>query len=150
MRDGSARAQTLGTGDPMRGYAPARACFDELVDSQGAVRAHWDPFLRALAACDPAARSLRTERLNARVRETGIAHDLFSDPARAAQPWRIDLVPLIIAPEEWGFLEQALLQRARLFEALLADLYGPRRLLATGAIPHQLVFSDPEIGRAHV
>jgi uncharacterized circularly permuted ATP-grasp superfamily protein/uncharacterized alpha-E superfamily protein len=127
----------------MHGYAPARACFDELIDGEGAVRAHWDPFLRALTACDPAVRSLRTEQLNARVRETGIAHDLFSDPARAAQPWRIDLVPLLIAPEEWRFLERALLQRARLFEGLLADLYGPRRLLATGAIPHQLVFSDP-------
>ena len=36
------------------------------------------------------------EQLNARVRETGIAHDLFSDPASATQPWRIDLVPLIV------------------------------------------------------
>ena len=41
------------------------------------------------------------EQLNARVRETGIAYDLFSDPASATQPWRVDLVPLIIGAEEW-------------------------------------------------
>jgi uncharacterized circularly permuted ATP-grasp superfamily protein/uncharacterized alpha-E superfamily protein len=139
----SARAQTLESGGPLQGYTPAGGSFDELVDGDGAARAHWEPFVRALAALDPTVRALRTEQLNARVRETGIAHDLFSDPASAAQPWRIDLVPLIIAPEEWRFLEGALLQRARLFEALLADLYGPRRLLATGAIPDRLVFSDP-------
>ena len=77
------------------------------------------------------------------MRETGIAYDLFSDPASTVQPWRVDLVPLIFSPEEWRELERGLIQRARLFEAMLADLYGPQRLLATGAIPHQLVFSDP-------
>ena len=30
---------------------------------------------------------------------------------------------------------------------MLADLYGPQRLLASGAIPHQLVFSDPSFLR---
>ena len=65
--------------------------------ASGAVKPHWEPLLQALAALDPATRALRMEQLNARVRETGIAHDLFSDPASAAQPWRIDLVPLIIA-----------------------------------------------------
>jgi uncharacterized circularly permuted ATP-grasp superfamily protein/uncharacterized alpha-E superfamily protein len=127
----------------MWGYAPSPGCFDELVDGAGNLRVHWEPFVRALSALDPAVRALRSEQINARVRATGIAHDLFSDPSSNAQPWRIDLVPLIIAPEEWRALERALLQRARLFEALLADLYGPRRLLATGAIPHHLVFSDP-------
>jgi uncharacterized circularly permuted ATP-grasp superfamily protein/uncharacterized alpha-E superfamily protein len=140
---GSARAQTFADSDPVRGYAPAAGSFDELVDESGAIRQHWEPFLHALSALDPALRSLRTEQLNARVRETGIAHDLFSDPASAAQPWRIDLVPLIIAPAEWRRLERALLQRARLFAGVLEDLYGPQRLLTSGAIPHQLVFSDP-------
>ena len=56
-------------------------------------------------------------------------------------------MPLIIAPEEWRGLERALIQRARLFEGILADLYGPQRLLASGAIPHQLVFSDPSFLR---
>ena len=87
------------------------------------------------------------EQLNARVRETGIAYDLFSDPASTAQPWRVDLVPLILGAEEWRELERALIQRARLFEAILADLYGPQQLLASGAIPHQLVFSDPSFLR---
>ena len=42
---------------------------------------------------DPATRAQRIEQLNTRVRETGIAHDLFADPASTAQPWRVDLVP---------------------------------------------------------
>ena len=86
------------------------------------------------------------EQLNARVRETGIAYDLFSDPTSTTQPWRVDLVPLVIPANEWQGLERALVQRARLFEGA-ADLDGAQRLLASGAIPHQLVFSDPSFLR---
>ena len=68
-------------------------------------------------------------------------------PTSTTQPWRIDLVPLILGVEEWRALERALIQRARLFEAILADLYGPQQLLTSGAIPHQLVFSDPSFLR---
>src|SRR5262245_20392200 len=142
-----ARAAELRRGDLAKGYRAAAASFDELSDSSGALRPHWEPLLQALEALDPANRVRRMEQLNARVRETGIAYDLFSDPARATQPWRIDLVPLLIPANEWHRLERALLQRARLFENVLADLYGPQRLLSSGAIPHQLVFSDPSFLR---
>ena len=140
---GSARAAEFGNGDLTRGYTASVRGFDELMARSGAINSHWEPLLQALGALNPATRLLRMEQLNARVRETGIAHDLFADPASTAQPWRVDLVPLIIAPDEWHALERALVQRARLFEAVLADLYGPQRLLASGTIPHQLVFSDP-------
>ncbi len=133
--------------DLTRGYRALAGVFDELVDASGAVRRHWEPLLHELADLAPSTRAQRTEQLNARVRETGIAHDLFADPTSAAQPWRIDLVPLMVAPEEWRMLERALIQRARLFEGILADLYGPQRLLASGAIPPQLVFSDPSFLR---
>ncbi len=144
---GDAQAQTLGNGDLAQAYQPPAAGFDELMDRSGAVRPHWATLLRELSRLDQAKRSLRMEQLNARVRETGIAHDLFADPASVTQPWRVDLVPLVVAPSEWRFLERALVQRARLFEAILADLYGPQRLPASGAVPHQLVFSDPSFLR---
>ena len=143
----SAFATDIRNGGLTRGYRAASGGYDELVDSLGMIKPHWQPLLQALEALDPATRVLRMDQLNARVWETGIAHDLFSDPASTTQPWRVDLVPLIISAEEWHGLEAALLQRARLFEGILADLYGPQQLLASGAIPHELVFSDPSFLR---
>ena len=43
---------------------------------------------------------------------------------------------------EWRWLETALIQRARLFDALLTDLYGEQRLMREGAVPPELMFSD--------
>jgi uncharacterized circularly permuted ATP-grasp superfamily protein/uncharacterized alpha-E superfamily protein len=143
----NAHAAEIPNGELTAGYRPAPGGFDELVDGSGAIKPHWVPLLQSLEALEPVTRWRRMEQLNARVRETGIAYDLFSDPASTTQPWRVDLVPLIISAEEWRGLERALIQRARLFERLLADLYGPQRLLTSGTIPHQLVFSDPSFLR---
>ena len=93
----SSQAQVLSNGDLTAGYRPAVAGFDELMTPSGAIK-------RALAAVPRGAGSARPghpvarawSNLNTRVRETGIAYDLFSDPASTAQPWRVDLVPLII------------------------------------------------------
>jgi uncharacterized circularly permuted ATP-grasp superfamily protein/uncharacterized alpha-E superfamily protein len=41
--------------------------------------------------------------------------------------------------EEWQFLSQAVAQRARLMDRLLADLYGANRLLAEGLIPPAII-----------
>ena len=129
-------------------YAPEAGGFDELMGATGAVQPHWQPLLAALNALGPQARQERFERLNTRVRETGIAHDLFADDDDPAPPWRVDFMPLILPASEWRVLEAALIQRANLFEKIVADIYGPQQLMASGRIPPALVFSDPSFLRA--
>ena len=40
-------------------------------------------------------------------------------------------------------IEAAIIQRATLFNLILADLYGPQRLLREGLFPPELVFPNP-------
>ncbi|MBS0234190.1 MAG: circularly permuted type 2 ATP-grasp protein [Proteobacteria bacterium] len=117
--------------------------FDELLDGGGGLRDHWRLLLDGLQGLSGAERELRTARLARRVRETGIAYDIFADPHTSAQRWSLDLLPIVISADEWRWLERALMQRARLFDSLLNDLYGEQRLLREGLIPSELVFSDP-------
>ncbi len=119
------------------------AGYDELLDAAGAVRAHWQPLLDGLAEISDAERELRSGRLARRVRETGIAYDIFADPHSAPQRWTLDLAPVVISASEWRGLEKALIQRARLFDALLNDVYGEQHLLRQGLVPAELIFSDP-------
>jgi uncharacterized circularly permuted ATP-grasp superfamily protein/uncharacterized alpha-E superfamily protein len=117
--------------------------YDELMDASGQVRPHWSKLLAALAELSPAEQAHRADRLNRRVREMGIAHDIFADPTNPGKRWEVDLVPLVISGAEWRSLETALVQRARLFNAILADTYGAQRLLREGLIPPALVLADP-------
>jgi uncharacterized circularly permuted ATP-grasp superfamily protein/uncharacterized alpha-E superfamily protein len=59
-------------------------------------------------------------------------------------PWRLDPLPLILDDREWAGLEAALVQRAELLDAILADLYGARRLLSRRHIPAAAIFDHDE------
>jgi uncharacterized circularly permuted ATP-grasp superfamily protein/uncharacterized alpha-E superfamily protein len=130
--------------DSLANYASLRnGGYDELMDETGAVRPHWVKFLESLAELPPTEQTHRAERLIRRVREMGIAHDIFADPTQPGKRWEVDLVPLIFSSSEWRFLEAALVQRARLLNALLTDIYGAQLLMREGAVPPALVLSDP-------
>lgn len=129
--------------DPLTGYAAASGVYDEMAAPEGGVRPHWRPFIEGFGQFDHREPAVRAQKLRRLVRENGIAQDLFSKTAALDEPWRIDLVPLMFAPEEWAWLERALVQRARLFGSILGDLYGGQKLLSSGRIPPALIFSDP-------
>ena len=60
------------------------------------------------------------------------------------QPWRLDPLPLILDDHEWAGLEAGLVQRAELLDAILADLYGARRLLFRQHLPPEAIFDHDE------
>src|ERR1700674_5820477 len=70
-----------------------------------------------------------------RIRENGVTYNVYGDPLGMDRPWNLDAIPLMIPPSEWNQLEAGLIQRARLLNLILADLYGPQRLLRGGLIP---------------
>jgi uncharacterized circularly permuted ATP-grasp superfamily protein/uncharacterized alpha-E superfamily protein len=122
--------------------------YDEMLGQDGAPRRHWQSLLAGLNALSPGDRAQRAARLDRRVRETGIAYDIFADPRASSQQWQLDLLPIVISPGEWRWLEAALVQRAELFDAVLNDLYGDQTLLREGLIPPELIFSDSAYLRA--
>jgi len=128
--------------DPLADYGAGAGDYDEMVDRQGGIRPHWRPFVDGFKQLDQAGQNARAQKLRRLVRENGIAQDLFSRSAALDEPWKIDLVPLLLPPDEWRWLEQSLVQRARLFAGILDDIYGEQALLRSGKIPPALVLGD--------
>ena len=104
----------------------------------------WRPLVERLTADkahDAARRALElTRRL---IVENGVAYNVYSDPQGADRPWALDPLPLVLSQDEWREIEEGVVQRARVLDALLADLYGPQRLLAEGFVPPELPFGHP-------
>lgn len=117
--------------------------YDEALDATRAVRPHWASVLSAFDELGPDELALRIGRIDRRVRETGIAYDIFSHPKQPTQRWQLDLAPVVFSVADWQWLEQALIERARLLDALLADAYGNATLMRRGLFPPELVYSDP-------
>ena len=57
-------------------------------------------------------------------------------------------LPLVISSSDWDILESGLLQRSRLLDVVLTDLYGPRISVTSGVLPAQLLFAHPGYIRA--
>ncbi len=112
--------------------------------ADGARRPHWQKLLSGLDGLGPAEIRNRWEQALRLIHDNGITYNVYSESQdNLERPWPLDMMPQIMAGDEWARLEAAIQQRARLFNLILKDLYGPRRLLAENRLPPDLIFSHP-------
>lgn len=124
------------------GYRPEPGRPDEYLDPNGRPRGAWPRLLERLARlAEPEimARFVSAER---HIRDTGISFRIYGDQREHA--WPLGSLPLVIEAAEWRSLSAGLIQRAELMEAILADVYGPGRLVADGLLPAAVVAGSPE------
>jgi uncharacterized circularly permuted ATP-grasp superfamily protein/uncharacterized alpha-E superfamily protein len=129
------------------GYLQTSGVYDEMCEANGILRPHWDKFIRSLSSLGDLELARRWETAKHRIRENGVTYNVYGDPLGMDRPWNLDAIPLVIPPSEWSQLEAGLIQRARLLNLILADLYGSQRLLHGGLIPAALVFANPGFWR---
>ncbi|MDB6016975.1 MAG: hypothetical protein JWR19_1464 [Pedosphaera sp.] len=129
------------------GYSALPEIYDEMAAMPGALRPHWSKFVALLERLGREEVTLRWENARRIIREHGVTYNVYGDPQGMDRPWELDLVPLLIPPAEWAQIEAGLAQRARLFNLILADLYGPQRLVRQGDLPAALVYANPNFLR---
>lgn len=84
-----------------------------------------------------------TEFTRRMIVENGITYNVYADIKGRDRPWVLDPLPYLISSQEWGMIEAGVAQRARLLNAVLADLYGQQTLLSRGALPPEIPFGHP-------
>jgi uncharacterized circularly permuted ATP-grasp superfamily protein/uncharacterized alpha-E superfamily protein len=125
-------------------YASQMAAFDELCAPAGAeggpIRGHWKRLFgsfQQLGGEDLEARRQEARRL---FRENGVSYSAAGDGTPRERPFELDPVPYLVPAEAWARVDSGLNQRARLLDAILKDLYGPRHLIRGGMVPPELIF----------
>ncbi|HEY1981348.1 MAG TPA: circularly permuted type 2 ATP-grasp protein [Xanthobacteraceae bacterium] len=129
------------------GYRPLSGVFDEMMDGDGRVRAHWQAFLGMLAALGSDEINRRFAAADRYLRDSGVFYRVYEDAASIERPWPLSHVPLLIESGEWRQLQAGLVQRAELLEAVLKDCYGPGTLTRDGRLPAALIAGNPEFLR---
>lgn len=79
--------------------------------------------------------------------EAGLSFNAFQDVRGDRSGWRFDLAPLLIQQSDWNVLAGGAIQRARMIDAALADIYGPQTLIREGLLPASML-AAPEFIRA--
>ena len=117
--------------------------YDELCADGVTPRTHWADLINSLRAIGPEELGRRCMRAERRIRENGITYNIYNDPLGANRPWEIDIVPFLIAADEWRYIERGIIQRAKLLSLILEDLYGTQSLLRSGHFPAELLYANP-------
>ena len=134
-------------------HGPA-AGYDEFVDREGNVRPAWSELADAVAGRGRAGLDRLRSMVDSLIDNDGITYtevDASRDGdghALEPRPWSLDTLPIVVSAADWDAVETGLVQRSRLLDAVLADLYGPRNLLTEGILPPELVFAHPGYVRA--
>ena len=130
-----------------------RVGYDEFVDEAGNVRPAWTELAAAVGERGRAGLDRLRSVVHRLIDNDGITYtgvDAGCGSADADGTWRrnqvpgsLDPLPLLLSGADWEVLEAGLVQRSRLLDAVLADLYGSRRSLTSGVLPPELLFAHP-------
>jgi uncharacterized circularly permuted ATP-grasp superfamily protein/uncharacterized alpha-E superfamily protein len=91
--------------------------------------------------------SKRWQSVQQLIQSEGVTYNVGNLRDGGEYSWPMDPIPLVIDAKEWASIEQAAIQRATLFNAILFDLYGEQRLLQQRRLPSALVFANPHFLR---
>ncbi|OBF61307.1 hypothetical protein A5753_18935 [Mycobacterium sp. 852002-51971_SCH5477799-a] len=130
-------------------HGPASG-YDEFLDRDGNVRPAWGELADAMAERGRAGLDRLRSVVHDLIDNDGITYTDVELDGRGQEPrpWQLDTLPIVLSAADWEVLETGLLQRSRVLDAVLADLYGPRSLLTEGVLPPELLFGHPGYVRA--
>lgn len=128
-------------------YVAEDGHWDEALTPAGFPRRHWRELLVSLGRMGPEQLTRRWRTGQHLIQANGVTYNVYGDPQGKERPWKLDLIPLVIASKEWEHVEKSVIQRATLLNAILADLYGPQRLIHQRQLPAAMLFANPHFLR---
>ncbi|MFW6597866.1 circularly permuted type 2 ATP-grasp protein [Propionibacteriaceae bacterium Y2011] len=125
-------------------YPSGGPAHDEMVDSSGAVRPSYAALHETLRGLGPEELHNIAESLASNYFDAGVTFDVGG----VERPFPLDVVPRILAEQEWETISTGVAQRVRALEAFLGDVYGRQSLLTDEVIPRRLITSSTHYQRA--
>lgn len=116
--------------------------YDEVIDQNGQVKAHWKSLFDTLDTVGIEGIELRNKEIIDNLKENGVTYNVYNSENGANRAWKLDPIPFLIHEKEWQTIEKGIKQRAHLLDLILKDIYGPQLLIKNAIIPAELVFDN--------
>ena len=118
--------------------------FNEMLDAEGAVRPHYEAYVRWLNEIAPGKINAKRAEADALFHRVGITFAVYGDEGGAERLIPFDIIPRIIPAAEWRLLSDGLRQRVRALNAFIADIYHGQDILRAGVIPEAHILSNAQ------
>jgi len=119
----------------------------EVFDESGQYKPHWAKYFKSIENMSPDEIQKRLSLIESKLVEHGATYNLFGDSENKFFQWELDLIPMFLPFQEFQTIQSGLIQRARLFNMILKDIYSEQNLLKQGLLPPELIFANPNFIR---
>jgi uncharacterized circularly permuted ATP-grasp superfamily protein len=114
----------------------------------GEVRKHYEAYARWLQAQDPQTMAARREEAEMIFRRVGITFAVYGDKDEDGSGTErlipFDLIPRVIAAQEWKSMEAGLVQRVTALNRFIHDVYHDQDILKAGVIPREQIENNAQ------
>jgi len=115
--------------------------YDEMFDAKGKPRPEARLLLESIESLDQR-QLFRCQRAAERVLlQLGITFNVYGESAGTERIFPFDLIPRIVAAEEWEWVERGLKQRIHALNEFIDDIYHEQKILKDKIIPEELIRS---------
>ena len=119
--------------------------FDEMRSgAEGTIREPYRGVAQWLDSTSPERLAATRHEVDQFYRRHGITFGAYGAAEGSETTIPFDIIPRVIAWDEWEFLHKGLVQRVRALNAFLSDAYGEREICRAGVIPEQQVLMNAE------
>ena len=124
-------------------YRPIDGVYDEMFDASGSARSHCRRVVEQLN--QSSRKDLDRAQRHARqlLMENGVSFNAFDESGESTRPWQLDILPAVLAEDDFSRLSEGLAQRGHLLSLLLDDFFGKQSLLKEKVLPPGVVFGHP-------
>jgi uncharacterized circularly permuted ATP-grasp superfamily protein len=116
--------------------------FDEMAQPDGLPRAVYEQVNRWLASAPPELLASRRTQAELMFRRIGITFAVYGDKDSTERLIPFDIIPRVLGRSEWTRLEAGLIQRVKVLNMFLADVYGKGEVIKAGVIPEDIVHQN--------
>ena len=113
--------------------------YDEMFEQAGVPRPHYRSLHATLESLSARDFRQRAQMAEVSMLNQGVTFTVYGDDQGLEKTMPVDLVPRIITHTEWERIERGLIQRLRVLNLFLKDIYHDQKILTDGVVPRELV-----------
>jgi len=119
--------------------SPTRICFDEMHSSPTGVRTLYANYAKWLH--NVPAEQLESKRKEAELlfRRVGITFNVYGEDAGTERLIPFDVIPRLLANDEWQVLSKGAIQRVKALNMFLHDIYHDREIIKAGIVSESIL-----------
>jgi len=119
--------------------SPTRTCFDEMHSSPAGVRTLYANYAKWLH--NVPAEQLESKRKEAELlfRRVGITFNVYGEDAGTERLIPFDVIPRLLANDEWQVLSKGAIQRVKALNMFLHDIYHDREIIKAGIVSENIL-----------